>query len=127
MFGKMNKMSIQAKYRDFMKKGTSLSVCFATLACAAIVFGIIGRIAIRQITDHNLTSIETVTAELATNSPPDSHPDYNKIERQLSMRVALSATRQDWTTAYTCIILCGVLSGIAAFAFYRRLKNGKLP
>lgn len=97
--------------------------CLVVTCVAGIVFGITGRFAVRQITHDNMAAIKAITAEVYTNSLPESRADIYKLEAKLYKRVALSSVRESWKDICTVALWLGVLAGIAALLVFRRGKN----
>jgi hypothetical protein len=100
--------------------------CLAILCFAGIIFSITGRLAVHQVSRHNIDSIRTVVSQFATNSLPDSRSDFNvkKLEMKLEQRVALSQVSENWDNVCTLVLECaigtGILLMIVSFRLHKR-------
>jgi len=68
-----------------------LTNSLAVICIAGIVFSITGRLAIRQISRHNIDSIKTDVFNFATNSLPDSRSDDNVLKLRMKLIQPASA------------------------------------
>jgi len=104
---------------------TNISVLFAFVSCAAIVFGITASVAVRQVTDHNLVAVREVLGAAAENAPPESRADYNKVQVKLERQVALSQVRKDWSNSGKAALWIGIFAGIASAVVFCTTRIGR--
>ena len=104
----------------------------ALVSTALRVFGVTGRAAILQLTEHNATVVREITEEITTNSSPEVLPVLNAFAGRVHNKVTLSAVIRVWLD-YTFFAMEGGGIGIVMVIVFCRgqkhndRQNVKMP
>ena len=96
------------------------------ICAAGMLFGVAGRLAVRQVTHDSMAAIKEIAGKAYENSMPADHSEIQQLETKLYKRVALSHVRQKWENICTLTLWGGLAAGVAAiFMSVRGLPMSK--